>query len=115
MHRQSIIIFVVGYEPNLDKASRCCAKIKIFPSLKATSASFLKFVPVFIHSLAHSLPRAWLRRFSSAQIDKLHALDDALSVRVQARNDAVREAHCFLPVHRTKFETPAHGRPDFSG
>ncbi|SRR5712692_6987581 len=58
--------------------------------------------------------RGWISGI--AQIDELHALDDALTVGVQARNDAVREAHGFLPARRTKFEsTCAPAGPDFSG
>jgi len=58
--------------------------------------------------------RGWISGI--AQIDELHAFDDALSVGVQARNDAVRKAHGLLPARRTKFEsTCAPAGPDFSG
>src|ERR1700686_1743237 len=51
-----------------------------------------------------------------AQIDEVHALDHALAVGVQARNDAVRETHPLPPAYCTKLERIfAPTGPDFSG
>ncbi len=51
-----------------------------------------------------------------AQIDEVHAFDDAFAVCIQARNDAVRQAHALPPAWRTKLASIcAPTGPDFSG